>query len=64
MGGGVRWRACRRLQSVVRWGKDDAPLGICKLDLSRCSFSVACRIVYLGHRNSTGLPVLSIERDP
>ena len=30
MGGGVRWRACPRLQSVVMWGKDDAPLGICK----------------------------------
>ena len=47
-GGGARRRACRRLQSVLRWGKDDAPLGICKLDLSRyCSFSVSCRILYL-----------------
>ena len=55
------WRACRRLQSVVRWGKDDTPLGTCKLELSRCSFSVVCRILYLGHRNSTGLPVSSIE---
>ena len=41
----VLWRACPRLQSVVRWSKDDAPLGICKLELSRC-----CSFSCLSHR--------------
>ena len=55
-----------RLPEVTKcceWSKDDAPFGICILELSRCcSFSV-CRIVYLeqlhrlaGTINLTGVP--------
>ena len=47
--GGALWHACARLQSVVRWTKDDVPCGICILERSRsCSFS-SCRVVYLEH---------------
>ena len=62
MGGGTLSRACARLQSVVRWSKDNEPLAICLLELSRCcSFSGSWRIVYPEQSNSTGLLVLSIE---
>ena len=62
MGGGALSLACTRLQSVVRWSKDDQPLVICLLELSRCCpFSGSCRIVYPEQRNSTGLLVLSIK---
>ena len=48
MVGSALWRACARLQCVVRRPKNDAPLGICMLELLRCCpFSVVCRIVYL-----------------
>ena len=41
MGGGALWRACPRLQSVVRWSTDDAPIGHLYIRLSRCcSFSL------------------------
>ena len=59
-------RCGARLQSVVMRREDDAALGICILELSRCcSFSLSrvCRIVYLdqlhrlaGISNLTGVP--------
>ena len=65
MGWHGRRRAVARLPKVtkcVRWSKDDVPLGICILELSRCS-SLSRRIVYLeqlhrlaGTINLTGVP--------
>ena len=62
MSGGALSRRCARLQIVVRWNKDNEPLAICLLELSRCcTFSGSCRIVYPEQSNSTGLLALPTE---